>query len=122
MRWISLISSFVLILGLNLILLLGAVVPDADSIRPVLNGLVHLIHLSLVVSSSLLGLWFWRVGLCWLGIVFGLNLVVFAISAGLRPGGFIFPPWVLFGADLYWLNLYLVCLARHGESLYRTWG
>ena len=108
--------------ALNLILLLGAVVRDLDSIRPALDWLIHLTDLTLVVSSSLLDFWAWRSGRRLLGIVFGLNLVAFAVAAGLRPGGYIFPPLVLFAADLYWLNLYLVCLARHWELIYRAEG
>ncbi len=120
MRWASLISSVVLILALNAVLLIAATVRDLDSIRPTWDGLVHTIDLSLLTSSLLLGLWFWRVGQRGLGVVFAGNLVVLGVAAILRVEGYIFPPMVLFGADVYWLNLYLVCLARHGEALYRV--
>ena len=120
MRWLTLISSATLIVALNAILLLGATFPDADSIRPVLNGVVHLIHLGLVVSSPLLGIWYWRAGSRWLGVAFGMNLVVLAVSAVVRVAWGIFPPLVLFGADVTWLNLYLVCLARDHDRFYRA--
>ncbi len=120
MRWLTLISSATLILALNAILLLGATFPDADSIRPALNGLVHLIHLGLVVSSPLLAAWYWRAGPRWLGVVFGMNLAALAVSAVARVTWGILPPLVLFGADVTWLNLYLVCLARDHARLYRA--
>ena len=93
---------------------------DPDSIRPVLDGVVHAIHLGLIVSSPLLAAWYWRAGTRWLGVAFGMNLVALGVSAVVRAAWGILPPWVLFGADVYWLNLYLVCLTRDHARLYRA--
>jgi hypothetical protein len=38
--------------------------------------------------------------------------VLFAIAAVIRATGSIPPRWLLFGVDVYWLNLYLVALAK----------
>ena len=45
-----------------------------------------------------------------MGALFMANLVVMAGALVLRVSGVQFPRGVLFGADLYWLNLYLVGL------------
>ena len=119
MRWMTLISSAILILALNTLLLLGATFPDADSIRPTLNGVIVVFEVALLVSSGLLGSWYWRIGPRWLGVVFGGNIAVSAFGMIFRLAGGVFPALVLFGADLYWLNLYLVCLARDFDRLGR---
>jgi hypothetical protein len=53
------------------------------------------------------------------GLLFLVNLVVMLGALLLRLSGVEFPRSVLFGADLYWLNLYLVGLviwAREGPA------
>ena len=120
MRWLTLISAWLTVGALNLILLVGAAVHDPKVLQPALFVLVNVLHLGLVVSSPLLGIWYWRAGPRWLGVVFWINLVALEVSAVVRVVWGIFPPLVLFGADLYWLNLYLVCLARDHDRLYRA--
>ena len=54
--------SIATVLALDLILLLGAGIQDPGSIRPVFGGLVMVMDLCLVSSSSLLGFSFARLG------------------------------------------------------------
>ncbi len=122
MRLLTLGSAWMTVGALNLILLVGAAVRDPKVLQPALFVPVMVLHLGLIVSSPLLGIWYWRAGLRWLGVVFWMNLVALEVSAVVRVVWGIFPPWVLFGADLYWLNLYLVCLARHHDRPYRAKG
>jgi hypothetical protein len=59
-KHVSALLSLLTILCLDLILLLGAVAPDAQSIRPYFNALVAAMDVSLVSSSGLLALFFVR--------------------------------------------------------------
>lgn len=120
MRHATLILSIVTILSLDLILLLGAVEKDPGSIRPVLNGLVAVIDLSLVSSSCLLGFLFLRRRSSVLAAVFFLNIVIFVVAFILRSSGVVFPPVMLFLADIYWLNVYLICLSWKFNTLFRS--
>ena len=70
MRRLTFISSATLILALDLILLVGAAMHAPEVRAPALFVLANIIHLGLVVSSPLLGLWYWREGPRWLGVVF----------------------------------------------------
>jgi len=117
MRSATILLSLATILSLNLLLLLGAAVEDPDSIRRVLNGLVVVLDLSLVSSSGLLGVFFMRRRCRILGALFLLNILIFGVAVILRISGVRFPPVLLFAADLYWLNLYLIGLTRHFDGL-----
>ena len=96
------------ILSLDLILLLGAAVPDTQSIRPYFNALVAVMDLSLVASSGLLGLFFLKHHSRFLGAAFLLNIGIFAVAFLLVTSGVRFARILLFAADVYWLNLYLI--------------
>jgi hypothetical protein len=109
--------SLATILSLNLILLLGAGVRDPRSIRPLFGGLVMVMDLSLVSSSVLLGFLFARRRNTPLAALFFLNLGLFAVAFILVAFGVRFHPLLLYAADLYWLNLYLICLARYGRTI-----
>ena len=46
-------------------------------------------------------------------LIIGLFAVAFLfVASGMR-----FYPLLLYAADLYWLNLYLVCLTRYGRTI-----
>ena len=111
------VFSFLTIASLNTILLLGASVRELESIRTVFDGVVVVMDLSLVISSLLLGFLFFKHQERFLSILFFLNVAVFVVASILRNRGIGFPSIVLFGADLYWLNLYLVSLARNRAIL-----
>jgi hypothetical protein len=93
--------------ALNLILLIGA----CGELPPWFGALVLVMDVSLLASSVALGVTFLRKGSRLLGALFLANLVVMLGALGLRVAGVQLPRAVLFGADLYWLNLYLVGLA-----------
>ena len=114
---IAIAPSIVTVLALDLILLLGAGVQDQESIRPVFGGLVMVMDLSLVSSSSLLGFRFARRGNRRLAALFFLNIGLFVVAFFFVASGVRFHPLLLYAADLYWLNLYLVCLTRYGRSI-----
>jgi hypothetical protein len=116
MQSVAIVLSLVAILSLNLILFLGAVVHDPEPIRPFLNGLVVVIDSSLVSSSGLLGLLLVRTNKI-LASLFFLNIGVFIVAFVLRVSGVLFPPPLLFAADIYWLNLYLSALARYWPTI-----
>jgi hypothetical protein len=113
LRYAAIVLSILVIVALDAILLLGALVHDPQSIRAVFDGVVIVIDLSLVSSSGLLGILFIRRQNRLVAALFFLNIVIFVIAFILRASGVFFPPLALYGADIYWLNLYLVCLARY---------
>jgi hypothetical protein len=116
MRSATILLSLVTSLSLNLILFLGAVVHDPETIRPFLNGLVMVIDSSLVTSSGLLG--FLLIGRNkFLAGLFILNIGIFLVAVVLRLSGVLFPPPLLFAADIYWLNLYVATLARYWPTI-----
>jgi len=101
------------IVCLNGIILWGAA---ADGIPA--NGivtfrvLVLLMDLGLVTSSLLLTYLFWRERRLKWAVLFAFNLVIMAGALAVRARGAALSPLILFAADLYWLQLYLVCLLR----------
>ena len=111
------VFSFLTIASLNTILLLGASLRELESIRTVFDGVVVVMDLSLVISSLLLGYLFFKNQAYFLSILFFLNIALFVVASILRIRGVLFSPIVLYGADLYWLNLYLVSLARNRAIL-----
>jgi hypothetical protein len=108
--------SVVVIASLNLILLPGAGIRDPGS-RPFFGGLVTAMDLALVSSSALLGLRFLSRGNRPFAALFALNLVLFSAAFVVVALGGRLHPLVLYAADLYWLNLYPVCLARHWRTV-----
>ena len=117
MKYVSALLSLLTVLCLDLILLLGAAVPDTQSTRPYFNALVAAMDLSLVASSGLLGLFFLKHHSKFLGAAFLLNIGIFAVAFLLVTSGVRFAPILLFAADIYWLNLYLIGLSKyfHGQ-------
>ena len=114
---IAIALSIATVLALDLILLLGAGVQDRESIRPVFGGLVMVMDLSLVSSSSLLGFRFARLGNKRAAALFFLNIGLFVVAFLFVASGVRLHPLLLYTADLYWLNLYLVCLTRYGRTI-----
>ncbi|HEV3121464.1 MAG TPA: hypothetical protein VGY53_06155 [Isosphaeraceae bacterium] len=117
MRLLAILLSLLTIAALELLLLLGAAVHDRSSIEQFFNGLVMALDLSLVTSSGLLGYLFARQRRTTLASVFFLNIGIFVVAVVLRVSGVTFPPLLLFGVDLYWLSLYLVCLSRYWRDI-----
>jgi hypothetical protein len=116
MKYLVAALSVVVIASLNLILLLGAGIRDPGS-RPFFGGLVTAMDLALVSSSALLGLRFLGRGNRPLAALFALNLGLFAAAFVVVTSGGRLHPLALYAADLYWLNLYLTCLARHWRTI-----
>ena len=107
--------SIATVLALDLIL--GAGIQDPGSIRPIFGGLVIVMDLCLVSSSSLLGFRFARLGSKRPAALFFLNIGLFVVAFLFVASGVRLHPLLLYTADLYWLNLYLVCLTRYGRSI-----
>ena len=72
--------SIATVLALDLILLLGAGIQDPGSIRPFFGGLVMVMDLCIVSSSSLLGFSFARLGNKRPAALFFLNIGLFVAS------------------------------------------
>jgi hypothetical protein len=111
-KYLAASLSILTILALDLILVLGAAAHDPRSIRPYFGVLVPVMDLSLVASSGLLGLFFLKHRSRFLGAAFLLNLGIFAVALILVTSGARFTPILLFAADVYWLNLYLIGIVR----------
>jgi len=103
--------------ALDVILVAGAGFPDSAPGEGLIAGAVPIMDLCLVVSSVLLGRLLFANGSRGLGMLFTLNLALFAMAVVVRLRGSMPPRWLLFGVDVYWLNLYLVALARHWRVL-----
>jgi hypothetical protein len=117
-KYLTASLSILTILSLDLILLLGALEHELQSVRSVFNGLVAVMDLSLVSSSALLGLIFMRHGARVLGSVFLLNIVFFVAALILVGSGVRFSRVLLFGMDIYWLNLYLIGTTKFFQILF----
>ncbi len=100
------------IITLNAILFLGTLEHDSPLNHLILDSLVPMFDAWMLVSSGLLGVRFWRQRRRWLSGLFGLNILIFAGAVIWRSSGLHFPRWLLFGADLYWLHLYLIVLVK----------
>jgi hypothetical protein len=72
--------------------------------------LVLVMDISLVASSLLLGYLFARKRQRLWVVLFFLNLLIMLTALVLKLNSIAFSPFLLFGADIYWLNIYLVCL------------
>jgi hypothetical protein len=121
-KYVLALLSLLTVICLDLILLFGAAVPDAQSIRPYFNALVAVMDLSLVSSSGLLGLYFLRHHSQFLGAAFLLNIGLFAVAFVLVTSGVRFARILLFAADVYWLNLYLIGVTKYFPALFSTRG
>jgi hypothetical protein len=106
MRIVAVILGMVTVAALDVILLVGAV----GEPPPWFGELVLVMDVSLVASSVALGVVLLGSGRRLLGALFVGNLAVVATAIVLVTSGTQLPRAVLFGTDLYWLNLYLVGL------------
>jgi hypothetical protein len=111
-KYLAASLSLLTIISLDLILILGAAVPDTQSIRPYFGALVAVMDLSLVASSGLLGHFFLTHRFRLLGAAFLLKIGIFAVALVLVTSGVRFTPILLFAADIYWLNLYLIGIMK----------
>jgi hypothetical protein len=113
-----LIFVLVVIVSLNAIIFWGAGAAGGIVGSNVIFGiLVMVMDVSLVISSSWLGFLFLRARrIVWASLFFA-NLLAMAIALIFKLNGISLSSFVLFGADLYWLNLYLVCLCREWQNL-----
>jgi hypothetical protein len=113
----AILPSLIVVGSLNAIVFVGAAGHDIGAPPGLLAGLVLILDVSVLVSSILLGLFFARMKRPLLSALFLSNVALFIGAAGVRLHGFSFRPAVLFAVDLYWLNLYLVVLARHWDGI-----
>lgn len=119
---IGIVLAAVVVGALNAILLLGAAGDDIGAPPGTLGGFVLVLDVALVLSSALLGFRFARLGQRTLAAVFCANVVVFVVATAWRATGRTFRPALLFAADLYWLHLYVVVLARYGWRILHIGG
>jgi hypothetical protein len=99
--------------ALNVVLIVGAGLADSTTEQRLLAIVVPIMDLCLVLSSVLLARMLMAQGFRTLGLLFILNLVLFALALVVRLGGSMPPRWLLFTVDVYWLNLYLIALSKH---------
>jgi len=109
--------ALIAVASLNAILLLGAAGHYMGAPTGLFDGIVLILDVSLIVSSILLGLIFARLKWRVLSALFWGNVALFIVAAVVRLLGISVRPALLFAADLYWLDLYLVVLARHWHSI-----
>ena len=109
--------ALVTIATLNVILVAGSGFPNEPLGDRRVAVAVPVMDLCLVLSSALLGRVLLARGFRALGILFLLNLVIFAAAFVVRVGGAVPPRWLLFGTDVYWLNLYLIGISKHWRTL-----
>jgi hypothetical protein len=98
---------------LNVVIIVGAGLPDSASGERLIATLIPVLDFCVIVSSVLLGRTLVARGFRTLGILFLLNIALFALAIVVRVSGSMPPRWLLFGTDVYWLNLYLVALSKH---------
>ena len=108
---LSLTFVLVVIASLNAILLWGAgTTGGVVGSNATFGILVLVMDVSLVVSSLSLGYLFWREHRVIWATLFSTNLLIMVAALVLKLSGTTLSSFVLFGADVYWLNLYLACL------------
>jgi hypothetical protein len=112
---LAVVLAVVTVAALNVIVVVGAGLPASTTGERLLGGVVPLMDLSLVLSSVLLARIFIAKGFPTLGKLFIFNIALFAIAVVVRVAGSMPPRWLLFTADAYWLNLYLIALSRHWD-------
>jgi hypothetical protein len=113
MNKLALILGLATVAILNVVIIIGAGLPESPSGERLIATLIPALDLCLMVSSVLLGHILMTSGFRPLGALFLLNLALFAVAIVVRVSGSMPPRWLLFGTDVYWLNLYLVALAKH---------
>jgi hypothetical protein len=116
MNKLAVTLAIVTVAALNVIVVVGAGLPGSTTGERLLAIAVPIMDLCLVLSSVLLGRLLLATGNRTLGTLLMLNLVLFAAAVVLRVLGSIPPRWVLFTADVYWLNLYLVALSKQWSA------
>ena len=102
----SILLALATIAALNVILFGGAALQGESSGRLVALA-VPVLDLCNLSASAVLGFWFFQRRRRLLSVIFWLNIIAFAVVLPIRLNGIIPPRALLFGADLYWLNLYL---------------
>jgi hypothetical protein len=117
MNKLAVILAIATIAVLNFMVVVGAGLPGSATGERLLDMAVPVMDLCLVLSSVLLGRMLLATGYRTLGKLLMLNLALFAAALVLRVFGSIPPRWVLFTADVYWLNLYLVALSKHWSAV-----
>lgn len=120
MRGATLLTTVATILTLNSILFILALGPDPGPVRGFLDPLILAFDVALVSSSGLLAYRFFADGSRRLGWLFATNLGIYAVAVVVRLSGAMFPPWVFAVADLYWLNLYLICCSWNHRRVFTT--
>jgi hypothetical protein len=95
---IAIAPSIATVLALDLMLLLGAGIRHPESIRRVFGGLVMVMDLCLVSSSSLLGFRFARLGNKRPAALFFLNIGLLVVAFLFVAPGVCFHPLLLYAA------------------------
>ncbi|HWE36063.1 MAG TPA: hypothetical protein VG406_05770 [Isosphaeraceae bacterium] len=111
----ALALSVVVIACLNAILLIGAAFPGRADLKPAFDATILAFDLALVSSSLLLGIFFARRRQRVMAVVFFANVGIEALALIYRGTGRTFSPLALFGADLYWLQLYVIVLVCYAK-------
>jgi len=117
MNQLAVALAIATVAALDLILLAGAGAPSSATGDRVIAVVVPIMDLCLLASSVLLGRLLLARGNRTLGLLFMLNLALFAIAVVVRATGGMPPRWLLYAVDVYWLNLYLVTLSRYWPTL-----
>jgi len=112
------IFVLVVIASLNAIILWGAgAAGGVVGSNTIFGILVMVMDVALVISSLWLGFLFLKARRAVWAALFFANLLVMAIAFIFKLNSISLSSFVLFGADLYWLNLYLACLCREWRHL-----
>lgn len=102
---------------LNVIVVIGSGIPNSATGGQVIATIVPIIDFCILASSVLLGRMLIAGGFRKVGFLFIGNIGFFVVARVMHIIGSPPPRWLLFSADLYWLNLYLVTLSRHWRLL-----
>ena len=99
MNQLAVTLALATVAALDVILVAGAGVPDPALAQGLIAVGVPIMDLCLVVSSVLLGRLLFANGSRGLGMLFTLNLALFAVAVVVRLRGSMPPRWLLFGVD-----------------------
>jgi hypothetical protein len=98
--WLALASAVVTVACLDIIIAIGAGIPQSAAGEQVIAVAVPVMDTGLVLSSALMLRTFMAIGSRALAALFALNLILFAAAALLRQTDVVIPRWVLFSVGL----------------------
>jgi hypothetical protein len=109
---LALAAAVVTVACLDIIIAIGAGIPESSAGEQVIAVAVPVMDIALVLSSALMLRMCVAIRSRAMGALFALNLILFAAAVLLRLTDVVMPRWLLFSFDVYWLNLYLFVLSR----------